>query len=942
MTRDYVTLRLEFVRLQRDAERFTARLQVAARELRKTGGLTGAIEEHLRDFLHDWDTLSHCLSNGHTDLMTSAPADSSRLSRLEQKLDFHQMRERSRGIIRSVQQLRFNDGADSPELRNVHREMQMLEETLDEPETGRILSQLVDGTHSANALLSLVRDGDRLSDREWAELQGRVSETYGAALATAAVRGRLTMGATQRLRGSIQPNQAGENGDCDTEVSPKGLAVPASTSATDRVVDGGESEAHAELCNVDMTTAADHERRVDGLPGDQKTNESSELTLLLSETSDFIPEAEALPQSVDDSIFDVMEDGNVSHGPALIVKQSAEWQELTDAVIQGFDTAEEANGRSRDDVLSAVPARDLVTLPRAYTASDDQVQQAARAALSDAVLYRDRHVSDVILHLASAGRLGLAMHVARGQEARGGLAVPFLPTWLLEAMTLAPQVTFVRGRLAAMIEVSLANCHERICHDLSDEWKRGMGFFIRAATLRPSVVSPGTRAAAILRSFALNSDCTELYNYCARIAKFGERLQGLMPALFTHRESQVSREDHLRALQAEVRQWCDGLVDHSIAYMPAKQLFLHANWSVKSGTAVRHSLPIRRWQKWQQTLRLSERIVRPVREGDSGRVQEVKAEIRRLSASLSEGSWADAEREGGGDGLIRLPHPAMRNVLREAMAYGQRWIGLHTISDDEDDFFLPQAAEELRSELLARHEGVVAELERVRNAAQSTVVRAGVTCLLRAVHELREMVDPAGPVDPSEADPRHLLHAELLRIPGMGLDERWEPQADAVTVQSRILRFLSNPQPDWQTAFQTRCESGDHIATDRLLALDVWESMEQKDHLREIRDQYLEPTRASLLAELAQFEKRLQVIADHEHLADEQHGLEKRLRRLRDSLGSEAEADETQTLATMTWCREELAALKNGLRAIRAGTIENPFPSPPEREFGFPDDHLLL
>ncbi len=943
MTRDYVTLRLQFVRLQQDAERLADRLKVAARELRKSGGLTGAVDEHLSDFLHDWDTLDHDLLSNDAVVAHQNPKEPSRLSGLEEKLDVHQMHERARVIIRSVQRVRFNDGADSAALRNVHREMQVLEDSLDQPDTEHVLGQLVEGTHSANALLSLIRDGERLSDREWSELQRRVSDAYGTELATAVVRGRLTIGAPQRSDTSVPKLVFEEEKAPATETSNDALRLADSDGPTegpsDDVTSGETTQRDAIFRGADeQFVAADDEGRTSDLFGNPETDAEPAVTPLVSESPRLMLHAEPPPDAEDDSIFEDSEDGNRSHGPALIINQSAEWQELTDAVTHRHASVDDAEGGSPDDNASAHRAAGVVALPKAYTPSEGPLQQAAQATLSDAALYRDRHVSDVILHLAAAGRLGLAAHVARGQEARGGLAVPFLPSWLLEAMTLAPHVTFVRGRLAAMIEESLSNCHERVWHDLSDEWKRGIGFFVRAATLRPSVVAPGTRAAAVLRSFALNSDCTELYNYCARTATFGERLQGLMPALFTHRHTHLSREDHLRALQAEVRQWSDVLADRTIAYAPAKQLFLHANWSVKAGSAVRHSLHIRRWQKWQQTLRLSEKIVRPVREGDSGLVREVKAEIRRLSSHLREGSWADSDGDTHSDGLIRLPHPAMRNVLREAMAYAQRWVGLHSSSAEEADFFLPQAAEELRAELLERHDGVVAELEHVRCQSQSSVERCGVTSLIRAVYELKEMVDPTGPVNPSEADPRHLLHAELLKIPGMRLDDRWEPQVDALTVQSRILRLLADPQPDWQTAFQTRCESGDRIATDRLLALDVWDSREQKDSLRELRDQYIQPTRASLMAELVQFERRLHVIANNERLADEQHEMEKRLQRLRDSLGSEA-AD-AETLTTIAWCREEFAALKSSLRALQSGELSDSFPASTASDHGLPDDHL--
>ncbi|MEZ6148016.1 MAG: hypothetical protein R3B91_21810 [Planctomycetaceae bacterium] len=939
MARDYVTMKIEFIRIQQDAQRLAGRLKEAGRVLRGTGNLDGEIEGELSQLLHDWDTLAHSLFADDVDFSEADSRESHQLKCLAEKLEHLERRERARAVLGCLQQVTFVDGSDSSELHGLHRDARTLEDSLNDAESGPVMARLVEGKHAGNSLLALIRDGDRLSDREWAEHQARVTEAYGASIATAAVRGRLTIrgdapsrtdqaekgSSTSRDVKVFSVTRDGELID-DMSITESGGFVRLSIAAEDEVVCDEDESPEESTSSAEMQETISFQ---DNHP---------HLTLLNTDISAVIEdEAEkrgVLEEAVDDSIFDAPDDAIPSKGPALIKEASAEWQELRAAVTHedvDVESPHDDSVTARSDVIDALPKR--------YCLENGPIQEVARAARTDAVLHRDQHVSEVILHLAADDRMGMAASVARGQEARGETQVPFLPVWLLEALAFSPHVTFVRGRLAAMIESALSHCHERVWHDLSDDWREGLGFFVRAATLRPSVVAPGTRASAILRSFALNGECTELYNYCSRIATFGERLQGLMPALFTQRQSHLSREDHLRVLQAEVRQWCEVLRERTIEYTPAKQLFLHANWSVKAGTSVRHSLHVRRWQKWQQTLRLADRIVRPVREGNSELVPEVKAEVRRLSACLREGAGVDCDSEIDSDAVIHLPLPAMRNVLREAMAYAQRWVSLQSSSEEDADFFLPQAAEELRAEVLDRHDAVVRELECVRDQAQSLVVAAGVTCLLRAVHQLREMVDPSGPVSPTESDPRHLLGAEFLKIPGMQLDERWEPTTDPVEVQNRVLRFLAEPQPDWTTAFQLRCEAGDRVGTERLLELDVWDSTEQRDQLREIRDHYIQPTRASLMAELVQFEQRLQEIAKAESLADDQQELDKRARRLREALGSEGPSSASGS--TIEWCRTELSALRNGIRALQLGVSPDISPASPEPEQGLPDDHLL-
>ncbi len=138
---------------------------------------------------------------------------------------------------------------------------------------------------------------------------------------------------------------------------------------------------------------------------------------------------------------------------------------------------------------------------------------------------------DLILHLIHEGRPGLAYHLARGLEARSLTERRFVPSWLIRTWTFGHALLFPKGQLASLLQEDLQN-PRRNDQALDRDWSLAMSLMVRAATLRPAIIAPSSRAAAVLRDFDLKENCVQLYNYCSRIGTYGERIQGVFPGLF--------------------------------------------------------------------------------------------------------------------------------------------------------------------------------------------------------------------------------------------------------------------------------------------------------------------------------------------------------------------------------------------------------------------------
>ena len=595
-----------------------------------------------------------------------------------------------------------------------------------------------------------------------------------------------------------------------------------------------------------------------------------------------------------ESIFDDTESPQEVTGPALIVDRSV--------TLSDVDADEPAVRRSVEPCRST----SRTWFQKKYHEEQGAVYAAALAARTAADEHRNRHVTELIVHLVRQNRIGLAYHLARGLESQAGCQEPHLPSWVLRALAVSADVTYAKGRLAALLEEDFRQQQLDFSQCFNNEWSEALAFFVCAAALRPAVVAPGTRAAAILRTFPQSVECTNLYNYCARISANSEQLQGMMPSLFKQSRADGSTTDRVETLQAEVGEWRDALTIQSVQYEPAEPLFLHNHWSVKAGTVIRHASQTRLWLKWQQTLRLVDGIVDHIIQGDDDGRHDVRTEITRLEKIVRLGSAQDQATTPGGDGLVFVPLAEMYEAIREAMTFGQRWLSLDTAVSVDGMRLLPQEAEELRADVLARHNDVIEELARYRDRSRSLVIQVGVECLMRSIQNLRDLVDPQGDVSSTEPLPRHLLHAELLRIPSLSLDASWEPELAAETLSRQIVRFLTEPQPDWITALQHACEAGDHVRTERLLELDVWESDGQRAELRRLRDSNTTPSREMLLSQIDELEHEIAQLIDVD--VDEGRGNESvsaSLGRLRNQIRSEPEVN-------LADCRRELLELRPG------------------------------
>ena len=428
-------------------------------------------------------------------------------------------------------------------------------------------------------------------------------------------------------------------------------------------------------------------------------------------------------------------------------------------------------------------------------------------------------IPDLILHLMQEGRSGLAYHLSRGLESRGSAERSFVPSWLVRVWTFGQALVFPKGQLAGLLQDDLQNRTALALKDVSHDWRLALSLLVRASTLRPAIIAPATRAASVLRDFDLQDGSVQLYNYCSRIGSYGERIQGVFPGLFKLTSANLPYSDQLSTLRSDIARWKESAETVLLKSHIATPLFQKAAWSLRAGTSQRYPEAAFDWMNWQIAMQLGESLVAPVVEDRRTELTRVKVHVEEISTKLTAPEIDDPRRQ--------LSQPEIRAYLRQAITFAQRWISLHSgAAAGEAENYLPQAAVELRSEIQSRHELVINELRKFASEQTSFEVRMAVACLKSSVEEIRNLVDPNVATDSREADPRHLLHAELLKISDLRLASNWEPEVEWHTLEDEILTFLSQPQPDWTTALKMQMAKGNHPLAERILSLPVWSSEE--------------------------------------------------------------------------------------------------------------------
>ncbi len=764
-------------------------------------------------------------------------------------------RQQLRSLLQDVLQLQHVSGAaeNAPVLLTCQDRAARLLNLLQSAPAAELpqdVEHLRSGKHPLCAVLELVDQANDLSDDRWTQLNDQVTECFGRPLATAIARGRV-------VRVAHVP------------VQPTPIAVVA--AAIKPAVPIAKVVTVPAMLKAPVALAAIPVARPVPAPATQLPVQP--------------PSSQLVPHV---SVFDDPEDS---------ASQSV-WDE-TPVKKPLPATSERIVIKGNASAFAEAPRDPPRNSPSSVSL---RLAGMAHAVENASGSERNRLQAELVQHLLAENRTGLAFHLTRCLEERGGAGHAVPPSWLIHALALSPKVCYPKGEMSRALEEDFSKFRTGMLTEGSADWQQGISFLLRAATLGPALVASSTAASNILRSFRIHPGLAQLYNFCSRVAVYGDRMQGNAAEAFMPQCADPSCEAELAELRQETEDWYTALSRNAVQYKRSSPLFTHAHWTLNPSTAVRHGEAALNWSKWQEAFQIIDRLLLPVREQRDQERGWVRQEIQRLAAEVRVEPTAGQSQPAGASRGILLP-PEMAAAIRDASDLAARWLRVSNARAATGSLLLSPDGEELRNEVLQRADEVLLELDLFVHDQTPLLVKTGVVECRKAICRLRDQFATRAPLPLREPDPRRVVHAELLKMADLRMDDHWMPTVELPVLERSVLRYLQSDALSWLQAFDLQCSLGDHVATGRLLELDVWSGPLDIESLRAKRDASLEECRVAQHNELREIQAEVQRACEDQAVpAPVRADLARRLQRL-----------EQVTLHRLDFC--ESRAELNQLRA---------------------------
>ncbi|WP_013630727.1 hypothetical protein [Rubinisphaera brasiliensis] len=586
-----------------------------------------------------------------------------------------------------------------------------------------------------------------------------------------------------------------------------------------------------------ILTAEDLSRQLEGV---QDTGQQATAT----ETQ---PPAE--PLFSEDSVFDALEAAAIHEAEHKLTE--VESPDKSDTSFPLETTAagpQNADSTSVDHPASADRSDDAAELPPADYAEVRNIAIKAKGAQNrfDRVSYLSR----LIWELISVGEYPWAYQVSRCLYANvdEDLSIPAPEPWLLKLLTLGDRMLLSSGRVAREFQ-SVITKHRSEALRIAESAEKPEAFLLRAALMRGTITTASPVAADVLRTYLILPDQTQLYNYCSRIASFSTRANGLKLDQYFYRPGAASVETEARAIRSLAQAWQGGHFNDVLSYRVSTPVFSRAFWSVRASAATARPHVMQQWRARQIVQAHIARLLQPILDNQLTRSAAMEEELNRLSRNVTvEGD--DTHVVISDTETARLPGKEVFNHVQEALELGSHWMVLAASYPGIESVLVPPEINELRDEIDRRETTVFKELKALERTHNSHAHRAALTACRRNMDRIHQLFHPTEEPRLGEPDPQCLVNAELLKIPGVSLDDEWVCHSSPTTLEHPLLDTLTGEPIAWRDAFASQLEAGSYRSARGLLRLDHWRDSE-RDQLRRQMEEHRQD-RAGNLRDLAE------------------------------------------------------------------------------------------
>ncbi|MGH9841058.1 MAG: hypothetical protein ACREEM_20065 [Blastocatellia bacterium] len=464
-----------------------------------------------------------------------------------------------------------------------------------------------------------------------------------------------------------------------------------------------------------------------------------------------------------------------------------------------------------DDVLAvefAVPLNCRLRITEELTIESlahggGSAREIACALLGADKTYRPETLLTLLWQLLAEARFGLAYHLSLAME-RVYLDLPHhLRAHLIRPLALGRHVRYDMGEIASLLKRDLSRFDEAffdaLNNDFDHDWSLAVNLLLAGSVLRPALLAPSTQAESVLASVRLSKELNGFANYCRAIFDFTVYRQPFDPRSLAPAPDPAARQAETDELIRIVNVW----------YGHALQVDLKNNAVQKV------------WLDWLNARGKIGSLLQPIIQNDLRQLPLVQSELAALADETAiESEILNALAEAGGDDAPETSAPAAeraRKHTREALAFAQHWVESQQsyLRQQRDEPF--NRTRELSAALTELRDEAVESIESFKRAERSQLVVCGAQLCLRAVNELDRLL--TGMEEPApEPSAREILNADLLRIPEIPLNSRWEPDGISDNQILRgVIETVADARFDWQRAYEMRAQREDHEATLRII-----------------------------------------------------------------------------------------------------------------------------
>lgn len=445
-----------------------------------------------------------------------------------------------------------------------------------------------------------------------------------------------------------------------------------------------------------------------------------------------------------------------------------------------------------------------------YSSSpNDTAQQIAQSILDDPDIERPAVLRDLVWRLILEQKLSLAFHLARCFEKQYSNFEPHLPPQLIRAVLLGQNLRYDvgSGKLANLLKDDFTSYTASYSLPDKSEWNQAASLLLAAAAMRPSLLAPNTGAKHLLQQIHFGkAGLAKLYDYCQIIAKHGDGQRALDLKAIKKAKDQADIQKSLDILHQNIEFWWSQAQKKPMIYPPAKKV----------------------WQDWLKPDELIHSLVFPVLEKDLSKLSELKQKVNQLSDESqidSEIEKTDRKiRSSRRDSMMGKAVIQFRDRVREPVDLVRKWIEIQESRLDQRDNYLQKEAKQLKQDIENLQDTVLKELDTFEATKPPVFILAGIACCRKAVKDIGNLFDPDTELPTAEPYLKHILHADLLRMPSIPIDDAWElDMANPEAGIEGILELVKNDIWDWQQAFDMQsyvCSSkavGNHEATAQII-----------------------------------------------------------------------------------------------------------------------------